>query len=315
MSRAKIQALFLSIILGGWLFTSACSDRERLHEMHDATENINQETEKLVNSMSEVYDSGRQGTSLSLRREALDTMSRSQTMAGKLTEAALYFNSIEFQLWNSRVPGDTLERREVLFADAAEEFFAKILEYWVGVKEVDVLASETDRITFSRSKRKKEANFNALAAMMHYQNRKQVEMLSTHPHVEGETMYSIVKKALLKEKAVRAGEISQSSISKADHMILRSRTVAIQLLQARHNMLLLLAASKISPMGQAESVVDFLKTRLLTWELDFKTVNTEALNECMHYIDMAFETQELLSALGEPLDVNRHVAALWENMR
>ena len=107
----KLNWIISSLVL---MSLTACSQLDKVDEMHDATvkmsnttdemkqntSDLETKTEDLKDVTDELYDSLRQGNALQARRDAYDSILKAPTLFKKTAEATKYFMAFEFQLWN-----------------------------------------------------------------------------------------------------------------------------------------------------------------------------------------------------------------------
>jgi hypothetical protein len=285
-----------------------------------------QDNDALKASMAQVFDQGRQGQSMDDRRKLLiETLKTVDSMGAKVATAVQYFMTFEYQLWtDGEVTGDTAIRKQALIDDAVNEFFTVINEFWEDAPAVNPLGrtgllevlAHAASATNAALEDKKAQNFNALAAALEYLNRKQTETLAAHPDLKPITMLSLVENALADQPYVDYGKKSLKTISLAEQKIQSNRVVAIKLLQARENILPLLALAKISPLGLEGSVAGLAKVELETWPLNINNMGAASLAEASYFLSEAQAARAFLVSLKDPRAIPQDdslIARAWNN--
>ncbi|UYL09747.1 hypothetical protein B9G69_004055 [Bdellovibrio sp. SKB1291214] len=304
----KHNIVFTSFLL---LATAACSELQKVDEMHDATvkmsdttEDMKQSTGDLKAATDELYDALRQGNALQLRREAYNEVMKAPTMFKKVSEATKYFMSFEFQLWNGIGQDTALVKRDVLGQQAAQEFFMEIEELAARDNSVNPLAQPDPKDITSEENR--AAAFNAMAITMDQMNRKQSDNVARLHNDKLVTMYSMIEEAL---QAPR--EYPQTGYVRE---ILAHEDKAIQLLQARYNMFPLMFIDMMTQLGD-KNIFSQAKTLLLGWELDTSVMSATQVEYLRtEVLAKGLAAKELLIKIGKEPKLDSKVARLIDKM-
>ena len=180
----------------------------------------------VVGVLNTLLDDSKHGSTTDLHLKLMPMLLEPQEIAPRLTLAATYFRSYEFQLW-SGVFVDTPEHRDRLDATGAQEFIGFAQKLYTSTKmQINPL---TDN--------QRELALNALAAEMDSVDDIQNVMLAKHPEVKSMSMLNIIEEGLLHNKAIEAGSESVSALPPYVDAVLQDRDVAIYLLQTRYNYL------------------------------------------------------------------------------
>ncbi|QLY24563.1 hypothetical protein [Bdellovibrio sp. KM01] len=302
------------ICLSGLLLLSmvACSEIQKVDEMHDATvkmsdttEDMKKSTGELKDQTDELYDALRQGNALQLRREAYNSVLQAPTLFKKISEATKYFMSYEVQLWNGLGQDKSSAKREVLEQQATQEFFMEIEELARRDNSVDPLA-EPDAKDIT-SKDNMTASFNAMAVAMDRTNRKQVENVDRLGDTQLVSMYSLMEEALLAPRDIpQKGSIRE---------VLAHEEKAIQILQTRYNMFPLMFIDMVSKLGDKNLVMQ-AKTLLLGWDLDMSGMNATQVEYLKtEVLQKGIDAKNLLIKLGKTPQMDSKVKRLIDKMK
>ncbi len=308
------------------LFVAACGEQKKLHEMHDSTQNMEQTTQKmsdttkdlkgktdeLAATTDELYDALRQGNALQLRREAWNSLLQAPSMFRKISEAAKYFMSFEFQLWNKHAQDVTVEKRNILSQQAAKEFFMEIEELAPEENSINVTAQADGNDI--NSEENKNAAFNAMAISMSQINRKQLSAIEGSQH-NIITMYSLMEEALLAKSSLQKGTANLGTKEPFVREILAHEAKAIQLLQTRYNifpLMLIEAATHISE----QNILTKIKMATFGWELDLDKMNAVQLDYYQkELLDEALRARDLMLKLGIKPELDSTLARLLSKMQ
>ncbi|QDK46385.1 hypothetical protein DOM22_15025 [Bdellovibrio sp. ZAP7] len=302
------------ICLSGLLLLSmvACSEIQKVDEMHDATvkmsdttEDMKKSTGELKDQTDELYDALRQGNALQLRREAYNSVMQAPTLFKKISEATKYFMSYEVQLWNGLGQDKSSAKRELLEQQATQEFFMEIEELAQRDNSIDPLA-EPDATDIT-SKDNMTASFNAMAVAMDRTNRKQVENVDRLGETQVVSMYSLMEEALLAPRDIpQKGSIRE---------VLAHEEKAIQILQTRYNMFPLMFIDMVSKLGDKNLVMQ-AKTLLLGWDLDMSGMNATQVEYLKtEVLQKGIDAKNLLIKLGKTPKMDSKVKRLIDKMK
>jgi len=313
----------LTWIVSGLVLISlaACSQMDKVDEMHDATvkmsnttdemkqntSDLDMKTEELKEVTDELYDSLRQGNALQARRDAYDAILKAPTLFKKTAEATKYFMSFEFQLWNHMGQDQDSDKRDVLAQQAALEFFMEIEELADRDGSVHPLVAPDVRNINSRSNLR--ASFNAMAISMDKINRKQTRELKLKGQADTNTMsmYSLMKESLLTSRDVpQKGYVRE---------VLAHEEKAIQLLQGRYNMFQMMFVDSISKIGN-KNIAAQGKMVLMGWDLNMDTLSATQLEYLQtEALEPALEAKKFLIQIGKVPVLNPILKRLMKNMR
>jgi len=269
--------VFLFLILG----LSGCSMEKKLGDMQGSIDEMKQNTDEMKNDTAkmnrqleqlqnetrslggisrsldkqtaEMYDSLRQGDSLSARRASLQALLEAEQFPRKLSEAGKYLMSFEYQLW-WRDGLDDDSKREELAAIGMRELFYDVHQF-VDVNDHTPQPFSGGLFGFGEAGNRLRA-FNALAASLHLMNPKQEALLKKYPGVRPHSALSMIQEALL-ARDVNGRQIKR--LPKYVREILVFEGTATLLLEARYNFLGLLTLARL--MDEERLQVSYIKNR------------------------------------------------------
>lgn len=313
----------LLVLVGFAVALNACDMKRNLDDMHDQTAEMNkttqqmnettgkmnERTEGLETATGELYDALRQGDSLAARRSALDNMMKAQEPARKLSEAAKYFMSFEFQFWTNANEDKGEEKRIDLATLAAREFFKDVYQFIPnGVMKADPFADQI----ISTEKGNLIACLNALAVTTHYLNPKQEKRIKENPSMKSISMYKMIEESLLAKASIESGEKKISDYPGYVFEILSNEPAAIYLMQARYNYLSALFLGRATPVAHSKwTGVKFFAKK---WTLDLNSFNAAQIEEFNMFLDGALKTKKILQQIGAKPEMDFMLKRMINNM-
>lgn len=298
---------------------TACSQMDKVDEMHDATvkmsnttdemkqntSDLENKTEQLKEITDDLYDSLRQGNALQARRDAYDAILKAPTLFKKTAEATKYFMSFEFQLWNNIGQDKDLDKRDILAQQATLEFFMEIEE--LADRDGSVHPLVAPDMSSVNSRNNLRASFNAMAISMDKINRKQTRELERAKNVNVMSMYSLMQEALLTPRDVpQKGYIRE---------VLAHEDKAIQLLQGRYNMFQMMFVDSVTKIG-AKNIAAQAKMVLTGWDLNMDSLSATQLEYMRtEALQNALEAKNFLIKLGKVPTLNPFLKRLMTKMR
>lgn len=284
---------------------SACDMKSNLDDMHKATNEMKDTTKRMEEKTSdldkksgaldsktaELYDALRQGNGALMRKEFLDAMNSSKEMPKKLALGVKYFWAFEFQLWSMQGLDDDA-RREELESSGAREFIREIQEF---VPSDEFIEPTTDD--------NYKKNFLALAAAMHEINDKQKTRVDPKglPRV---SMLSLFEKALEQNAQLKAGTLTVERLAPSSYDLLSFESKMIQVLQARHNMILAMLVAQASHVNADWKTKVKLGLLGMKWNLDLSKYNDAEIAALKKYTKGIRETRAILTKYGYPVLVD-----------
>lgn len=305
-------ALTFAVALAG------CNELKKVDEMHDATVSMNQTTDQMNKTTGdldkktaqmretteELYDALRQGDSVQLRRAGYDAVLKAPTLFKKISEASKYFMSFELQLWTGQGQDHSLEKRDLLAQQAAQEFFLEIEELAPRDGSIDISAAPDSSNIYSTENR--SASFNAMALGLHQTNRKQPLALQ-EKGLKELSMLSLVEEALLKDR----NELHTG----ASREILAHEERAIQLLKARFQIFPLVFIDMVAKIGD-KNIAGKAKMLLMNWDADLNHMNATQLEYLKtEVLQQALHAKKLLEQIGHPTKLDSMTERLLSKMQ
>lgn len=315
--------LFASLTLTACL-QLGCEMRDQLKDMHDNTAQMNKTTGTLADStaqtvqmMGELYDASRQGTAMDLRKKLYDSIVLEKALDSKMINAAKYYMAFEFELWSGQGQDREIDRRHVLAKDAVEELFnhLKTVSHWDD-EDLDPFANpETPSLTPEIiSKKNQMAVFNALAATVHYTNRKQ-DPVTDKNNIPKLSMYSLIEESLLAGAEIRRGAKRIADYPIYVDEVLKTEALAIQFLKARYNVLGVMIIGQVSRISK--SLWDGVKIKILNqkWNLETEKMSPSEVRSYRALLDQAEKTKQLLVRLGVSVELDKSVKSIFSKMQ
>lgn len=269
--------------------------------LHDLTQGLNSLT-------GELFDSGKQGASLQVREELLKAMVKANSQVVRLSKAAKFLSSFEYQVW-SGLGSDTPELRAKLATEAASEFMAEI-QAFVRQGEKDTNPAAMPEIvkvirkmtpaggdTSMGDDLDQDSVFNALAINLHRLNRKQDQLVRTKS-LTPINMYSMIVDALTAKSDIESGKKKVADFPGYVGEILNFEDTAVLLLQARHNALSMLALIQLSKLHESfQSAAEAMSSG--PWTLGTDGLNSVAIENASSFLKGAIQTRKVLEGLAK----------------
>lgn len=319
--KASNKSLIALLALATTL--NACEMKRNFDEVHDSTKEMNETTQEMNKTTAEMnertsglevatgelYDALRQGDSLAARRAALENLIKTPDAGRKLSEAAKYFMSFEFQFWmnNNQDKGD--EKRQVLATMAAREFFKDIYQF---IPKGEMTADPFSGQIFSRKKTNLVNCLNALSVTTQFLNPKQERFLIENPEIKPLSMHKMIEDSLLAKAAIEAEEKKVTDYPGYVAEVLANEQAALYLLEARYNYFMTLFLGRATKI--AYDKVDAFKYIAFKWELDLSKFNIVQIEEFNSFLTGALKTKELLHSIGVKPNTETFLKRMFKNM-
>lgn len=318
-----MKKITLLIVVASFSTQLGCSKVQELDDrtkkMADTTGQMAKTTEEMKESMSHMYPQVRTKEAEDTRNKKMQIiLDRESGMGAKIAASAIYFQSFEFQFWSNNTTYDTVETRERLFLDAANEFFRRATDIF---NRIDV--SELQPTMDNPDKYSQEMAFMALSTAMHMLNHHQEYIHEkTGKTFEVVSFYDLMKAALEKDQK---GEYLTPA--EAVFVTGTNKRISIELLKARTNMLLGLAISFMVDLGEIDHVGLKEKGSALLAKLSkgkygnvrltslFETANIVTQKEINVRLDGAKKARELLTSIGHSIVVEPILQNILKNLK
>jgi hypothetical protein len=302
----------LSILAAFGLMFAACG---KINDMHDATNDLRDTSRDLKNTSSQIVDTSNHMHSNLIKKDGLDVrIEATRKMRGdlrisdKIADAVAYFRAFQYQFWSAATPGG-LAKRNQFALDAVREFFREVQEFLPYRLEVppNPLAQAADDEASNR-----EASLNAFAAGLSQMDDNENDALANDPTLPKLTMMTMIETGLKAGVEIRAGRRTVADYPVWIGPIREFESIAIYLLQARHNIAAAIALGEISNL-EADGTAAVINMFCHPWTPNFlgllpdehvlteptPLVNDEALRKSTEYfVEGGHDTREILKAVG-----------------
>jgi hypothetical protein len=311
LNKSLLLLLSLTTLLG------ACDMKNNLDEMHDSTVEMNRTTKEmndrttgLETATGELYDALRQGDTLSARRSAFENLVNATDPARKLSEAAKYFMSFEYQLWSDQGQDREINKREDLATLAAREFFKDVQQFIPG----GVMAPKPFAGQIIPTKKSNLINsLNALSVTTHYLNPKQEAHLKEKKAMTSLSMSKMIEESLFAKAKIESGAKHLTDYPGYVAEVLANESTAIYLLEARYNYLLALFLGRSTNI--AYSKLGGAKIVAMKWTLDLSPFNYAQVEELGMFLTAALKTKNLLILIGIKARTDMLLVRMFNNMK
>lgn len=314
-----------AVIASTLLFLPACQQLQQLSDMQASTAQMNSTTAALNDKTSTVQtvlgymeDLGRQGESLKLRNENFKNLMTDHKIDQKLLDADLFMNAFEFQLWeeNSISNANFKVERDLLARDSVNEFFNRLqtVDHW-DAKSIDPFAGGGPHfLGFDvNGTDNQKAVFNMMAATIHAVNRID-DTSAKDSQLETLSMFSLIRDGLLASKSIRDGNSLEGDYPAYVMMVRRNEPLAIRLLKARYSELGLVLVGRIVDISGDLGKAFQLKILGDSWDFDMSKMNSAQLEYYKLHLDYAKATKDVLTQIGETVELNPDVRKLYSHM-
>lgn len=255
---------------------------------------------------------GRSGATSAARRKAFTTMLDMESFEMKVTEAAKYLKGFEFQLWTGQ-RYDSSKYLNALKTDAVNEFFRSTTEAF---DDTSIVGEEINPIRISSGKKDRDLNVMALSVAMHqvHSVQKHITVENNGTLTESETMLSLLKTALTNIQKVKKGLISFNDLREHEQAVYHYRQEALTVMEARVDMFMVMALSKVSPLK--DSSISGLSLAFFKRKFDSRYLELEegAQVEVNKYMAEAKKTALFLESLGVKVNPEAKVRSVFEKM-
>ncbi|MEO0336341.1 MAG: hypothetical protein AAF202_08095 [Pseudomonadota bacterium] len=271
-----------------------------LKDMQDnakaASDNSGKAADAAEESREEIANArilGRAGEASQARREAVASLMSAQSFEHKATEASKYVKAFEYQMFTGQ-RYDTESTYEIMLKDTMEEFFRSLVEL-----NGDQSIVEYDFSPFSpfADTRSQELNVYAVAAALHKVHHYR-ESVGKEPPA---SLFDVLSTALSEISKVEAGQMSVDDLKSHQVVVYRNYEEAIALMQARMNMIMIVALGKFSDRLDKTSTLIGAKIGLsqeASYEVGFMDLNRAQKDYILLVLDYASETAEVLNGQG-----------------
>lgn len=300
--------------------------------MAKTTASMHETTAGLSLMTAELVDLARMNDSSTQRRQALQALKAADSLGLKINEAAKYFSSFEYQLFNGIGQDITKEKRTELQNQAVAEFFKSVKEFDTGT---DVTRALVDAKSSDESN--KDLSFNALAAVLHLMNRKQMEYLKTNKLNDSDkvSMLGLIVSSLEKKDAINKGEVRPEDVPEYTKDILANERIAVRLLQARVTVFTAIACGEMSliqgwpllkkasstkvendsVVGRiAQTIAKAIPNANPKWDLNIDRLNLVQIQFFLKLMNEVTEGRAVLEKLGTEHQPDQAISTILKNL-
>lgn len=304
---------------------------ERTEQMADTTEEMNDTTQELKKTTNYMVRLKRQNDAADTRAKQYNILMSTRTgMGQKFTAASIMFKGFEYQLWNPKENTfDSIEFREELKLDAMKELYQRLTDiynillqtnFWGNSRLENMTPLDLEQDSNGRNENNMEMIFYALGTTCHYNNIVQVKTAKEKKTIdETESAYDIIRTALDKDaNGMNMSEAEEVAVTGTN------KQISIELMRARYNMLLGLAAKDIADkdgmsFGNKFSAFFFKLTGgmlgSLTLNSKFEKANNPTQKDVNVKLSAALKTKAILNKAGYSVKVDDDLQSIFKNLR
>ncbi len=309
------------------VFATSCKQIDNMENMNNKTNELastsNQlsETSKSILSTSnqlgsnteELYHQARTKEAEETRQRARDALNLDSSFEEKVTRAAIYFKSFEYQLWTNGKAStkDNEEFRESLMLESVEEFFRTVQSFYAEIGDMnDISPASEDSAT--------RALF-ALSVTMHETHHAQKEKVK-EDGVKEICMLSMIEDTLKKEEALNRGEITLADLKSHEIAVLENAESAKNLLRMRYDILSSMILAKVSNLGDPTSgtiasTYNQVRYYLASWESKYPQLNLAQKAQVETFMNEALRMKGILQELKLEDKLESKIAKIYQNMK
>jgi hypothetical protein len=299
-------------------------------EMNETTKGLGENTKKVAEltdrmdkQTAEMYRDLRQGDSLNARRAGLKAMTEAEEPARKISEAAKYFMSFEYQVWTGIGHDDAANRLE-LAASAAREFMKDVQGFLAPGEEAAASPLAAPMGPVGKESANREQDLNALSVAMHMLNPKQEILLKEHKDLKEMSMYVMIGEALSAGRDIALGAKKPEDFPQYVREILVYENLAKLLMQVRYNYLGAMTVSRVSNIRSG--ALSYVGMRYFnfdwttfkakrTWMIDISKLGLVEVNELARYVKGAMQVNDAMLSVGMIPSMDEDLKAILEKAR
>lgn len=304
MKKIMISMMSVSLFLnlGCSVLNSLESVKNDTSAVKVGAEDIKRKTEEVSNKTTELYDDLRHNEAEQKRRQLLHDMNQTTNSALKISLAAKYYMSFEYQLWGGK-GYDTAKRRQEMAALALKEFLIEIQQF-IPDRTIDISPL---------SPKDPSMNLNVLTATMDIDDPKQDRMREAMPELKHINILSLLKDGLKIGAGLRNKSIVTTQFAPEVEEVLNFEKLSIDLIKNRVQFLPVLVLTQVSDLGFSNLTA--AKMYFMNWELDLEQLNIVQMKLYTKYLHAAVEDIEFLKSIGVEVKLNSSVVDFYKNMK
>lgn len=288
---------------------------DNTQKMSKTTENMAETTGGMKATTTTMYNQVRAKEAEETRHRSFDAVENENNQMGtKISNAAVYFMSFEFQLWTGTSSYDDQKFREDLFLDATNEFTRRMNDLYAHVN-TKKMGPTNEGKSYNA-----EESFYALSAALHMNHRYQEQLHAKHPEIEIVSFYDIMKVALTKDFN------HDSNILAHEEILLTgiNKEVAVELLKARVDILSALSVKHLTDkremtLSQKIAALLFKVTGgskgTIALPETYANANNSTKNTVETYLDGALKTKVFLKTIGIEKKVEKTIYSVLQNIK
>lgn len=325
MKKSNVLSGLAVLSLVGFL--ASCEQLDNMKNMNNKTNELATTSDKIANRTEEVldvsnqlrrntgdlYHQARSKEAEETRQRARDALRLESSFEEKITRAAIYHKSFEFQLWTN---GNASERddkkfREELMLESMEEFFRTVQSFYEEIgSDHDISPASTDNAA--------RALF-ALAVTMHELHHEQKRLVSTKS-INEVTMLSMIENTLLKADKLASGELSLGDFKAYEVAILENEPSARNLLRMRFDILSAMVLAKVSKIndpnqGTLAGLATQARLYLRSWDSQYPELNVAQKHQVETFLTEALRVKGILKKLKMDSTLESKLASIYGNMK
>lgn len=263
--------------------------KETTKELAEVSKKMNKSTTRIDDSAGNTYRDMRLDTSISNGFKALNEMEAANSLEQKMTAAAYYMASFEFQVWKNK-DLDTPEVRQQMFALSVKRLFADIKEY---VSSLNDSQNFPPLITATTSADNKLKNLYAIAAILHEVNPNQ-EIMHKVNNVAVTNMLELITEGLATAKSSNINQLPEYQ-----KIVAQNEELAVLLLQLRYNILTLKSISFVSNVQEKTTLATMY---LKSWTPDLSNLsNASKVEYAIKVTQAALDARNRLTSNGHKI--------------
>lgn len=283
------------------------------NELSETSKNILSTSNQLGSNTEELYHQARTKEAEETRQRAREALREESSFEEKITRAAIYFKSFEYQLWtNGRASKkDNQEFRQALMLESIEEFFRTVQSFYAEIGDMnDISPASEDSATRS---------LFALSVTMHENHHAQKERIK-EDGIEEICMLSMIEDTLKKESALINGEITLADLKDYEIAVLENAESAKNLLRMRFDILSSMALAKVSNLGDPTSgaiasTFNQVKYYLMDWNSKFSELNPAQKAQVETFLGEALRMKGVLGELKIDNKLESKIEKIYKNMK
>lgn len=299
---------------------------DNIEEMKDTTKSMDQKMDTLSQKTAAMEDELgsaipglRDAASQGVQLNVLDSLTRyiedGRQYENLLPKAVIYINAMTSEYYFGK-RADDQRRRSLMWARDLELLFSTLYLY---VDDSMPAGMSTADVAMGWVSAAKARQFRAhqvlstITVLLSKPNPTQF-LYAEEAGFEVVSFYQLITQALEQEDRFDRGEECEPHV----RIVLKYKSIAVYLMQLRHNYLLGLVAAQLGSVeDHVHSVLDervyLLRHTKMNWNIDLGLRGLEELKDAIGLLKKAKDTQDFLTKQNIPLQFDPNIADLWDN--